>query len=48
MEPEIIDITANELQNTLTDLGGFVNELVTRPLKRRLAEKKNTEFKLNP
>ncbi|ASJ14306.1 hypothetical protein [Thermococcus radiotolerans] len=48
LEPEIIDITANELQNTLTDLGGFVNELVTRPVKRQLMEKKNTEFKLNP
>ena len=48
IEPEIIDITANELQNTLTDLGGFVNELVTRPVKRQLMEKKNTEFKLNP
>lgn len=48
MEPEIIDITANELQNTLTDLGGFVNELITRPVKRQIMEKKNTEFKLNP
>ncbi|NJE09980.1 hypothetical protein [Thermococcus sp. MAR1] len=48
IEPEIIDVTANELQNTLTDLGGFVNELVTRPVKRQLMEKKNTEFKLNP
>ncbi|ACJ15899.1 hypothetical protein, conserved [Thermococcus onnurineus NA1] len=48
LEPEIIDVTANELQNTLTDLGSFVNELVTRPIKRRIMEKKNTEFKLNP
>ena len=48
IEPEIIDVTANELQNTLTDLGGFVNELVTRPVKRQIMEKKNTEFKLNP
>ena len=48
IEPEIVDITANELQNTLTDLGGFVNELVTRPVKRLILEKKNTEFKLNP
>ncbi|AEK72529.1 hypothetical protein GQS_03140 [Thermococcus sp. 4557] len=48
IEPEIVDITANELQNTLTDLGGFVNELVTRPVKRQILEKKNTEFKLNP
>ncbi|NJE75671.1 hypothetical protein [Thermococcus sp. ES12] len=48
LEPEIIDVTANELQNTLTDIGGFVNELVTRPVKRQLMEKKNTEFKLNP
>jgi hypothetical protein len=38
VEPEIIDITANELQNSLTDLGGFVNELVTRPLKKRLLQ----------
>jgi len=36
VEPEIVDVTANELQNSLTDLGGFVNELVTRPLKKRL------------
>ncbi|WP_297498897.1 hypothetical protein [Thermococcus sp.] len=36
VEPEIIDVTANELQNSLTDLGGFVNELVTRPLKKKL------------
>ncbi|AFL94487.1 hypothetical protein CL1_0275 [Thermococcus cleftensis] len=48
IEPEIIDITANELQNALTDLGGFVNELVTRPVKRQIMERKNTEFKLNP
>jgi hypothetical protein len=48
IEPEIVDITANELQNTLTDLGGFVNELITRPVKRQILEKKNTEFKLNP
>ncbi len=48
IEPEIIDVTANELQNTLTDLGGFVNELVTRPIKRQIMERKNTEFKLNP
>ena len=48
IEPEIVDITANELQNTLTDLGGFVNELVTRPVKRQIMKKKNTEFKLNP
>jgi len=39
VEPEIVDITANELQNALTDLGGFVNELVTRPLKKRLLSK---------
>lgn len=48
LEPEIIDITANELQNVLTDLAGFVNELVTRPIKRQIMEKKNTEFKLSP
>ncbi|WP_457741643.1 hypothetical protein [Thermococcus sp.] len=39
VEPEIVDITANELQNALTDLGGFVNELVTRPVKKMLMEK---------
>ncbi|NJE84658.1 hypothetical protein E3E23_02210 [Thermococcus sp. CX2] len=48
LEPEIIDVTANELQNILTDLAGFVNELVTRPIKRQIMEKKNTEFKLSP
>jgi len=48
IEPEVVDITANELQNTLTDLSGFVNELVTRPVKRQILEKKNTEFKLKP
>ncbi|NJE06445.1 hypothetical protein E3E36_09895 [Thermococcus sp. M36] len=46
LEPEVVDITASELQNALTDIGAFVNELVTRPVKKRLMEKKNTEFKL--
>ncbi|AHL21919.1 MULTISPECIES: hypothetical protein [Thermococcus] len=36
LEPEIIDVTAGELQNTLTDLGGFVNELTSRPVKKAL------------
>jgi hypothetical protein len=48
IEPEVVDIQANEIQNTLTDLSSFVNELLTRPVQRHLKEKKNTEFKLNP
>ena len=40
VEPEIVDVTATELQNSLTDLGGFVNELVTRPLRKRLLSKR--------
>lgn len=48
MEPEIIDVTAAELQNALTDLAGFVQELVTRPIKKQLIDKANTTFKLNP
>ncbi len=48
IEPEVVDILANEIQNTLTDLSSFVNELLTRPVQRHLKEKKNTEFKLNP
>jgi len=48
IEPEIIDVTAGELQNALTDIAGFVQELITRPLKKQLIEKANTTFKLNP
>ncbi len=48
LEPEVVDILANEAQNTLTDLSSFVNELLTRPIQRQLKERKNTEFKLNP
>ncbi len=48
IEPEVVDILANEVQNTLTDLSSFVNELITRPVQRHLKEQKNTEFKLNP
>jgi len=46
LEPEIVDITANELQNILTDLGGFVNELVTRPVRKVIMDRQNTTFKL--
>lgn len=38
LEPEIIDVSASELQNVLTDLAGFVHELVHRPLKKKLIE----------
>jgi len=48
MEPEVIDITAGELQNALTDIAGFAHELIVRPLKSQLIEKANTQFKLNP
>ncbi len=48
MEPEIIDVTAGEIQNVLTDISGFVQELITRPLKKQLMDKSNTTFKLNP
>ncbi|WP_457750733.1 hypothetical protein [Thermococcus sp.] len=48
IEPEIIDVTAGELQNVLTDIAGFVQELITRPLKKQMIEKANTTFKLNP
>jgi len=46
LEPEVIDVTAGELQNALTDLAGFVHELVTRPLKKKLMDRANTTFKL--
>lgn len=39
IEPEIIDITATELQNALTDLAGFVYELIHRPLRKNLSKK---------
>ncbi|MCD6560009.1 MAG: hypothetical protein J7K57_09150 [Palaeococcus sp.] len=45
-EPQIIDITATELQNTLTDLAGFVYELVHRPIKKKLMEKDSFKFSL--
>ena len=48
VEPEVIDVTAGELQNALTDISGFVQELITRPLKKQLLDKANTTFKLNP
>ncbi|WP_342781730.1 hypothetical protein [Thermococcus aciditolerans] len=48
LEPEVVDITAPELQGALADVAGFVYELTMRPLKKRILEKKNTEFKLNP
>ncbi|WP_048148076.1 hypothetical protein [Palaeococcus ferrophilus] len=45
-EPEIVDITATELQNALTDLAGFVYELVHRPIKKKLIEKDTFKFRL--
>ncbi|AHF79845.1 hypothetical protein [Thermococcus paralvinellae] len=47
LEPEIIDVTASELQNVLTDLAGFVNELVHRPLKKKLVEQDTIKFSLS-
>ena len=47
IEPEIVDISATELQNALTDLGGFVHELIHRPLKKKLIEKDTFKFKLS-
>lgn len=38
VEPEIIDINANELQGALTDLAGFVHSLIHRPLLKKLKE----------
>jgi len=43
VEPEEIDITAGELQNALTDLSGFVQVLVTRPVQEFLTKKKQTK-----
>jgi len=48
IEPEVVDITAPELQGALGDVAGFVYELTMRPLKKRVLEKENTKFKLNP
>jgi len=47
MEPEIVDVSATELQNSLTDLGGFVHELVHRPLRKKLIEHDTFKFKLS-
>lgn len=47
IEPEIVDISATELQNALTDLGGFVHELIHRPLKKKLIEKDTFKFRLS-
>ncbi|MDN5319840.1 MAG: hypothetical protein PWP49_260 [Thermococcaceae archaeon] len=47
IEPEIVDISATELQNALTDLGGFVHELTHRPLKKKLIEKDTFKFRLS-
>ena len=47
MEPEIIDISATELQNAFTDLGGFVHELLHRPIKKKLVEHDTFKFKLS-
>ncbi|MBO8173734.1 MAG: hypothetical protein H0Z18_00595 [Thermococcus sp.] len=47
LEPEIIDVTASELQNVLTDLAGFVHELVHRPLKKKLVEQDTIKFSLS-
>ncbi len=48
IEPDYVDITASELQGVLADIAGFSHELVMRPVKKRIMEAKNTEFKLNP
>ncbi|MCD6372276.1 MAG: hypothetical protein J7L37_01810 [Thermococcus sp.] len=48
IEPEVIDVTAGELQNALTDISGFAQELITRPLKKQLMDRANTTFRLNP
>ena len=45
-EPQIVDITATELQNALTDLAGFVYELVHRPIKKKLMENDTFKFSL--
>lgn len=47
IEPEIVDVSATELQNALTDLGGFVHELIHRPLKKKLIEKDTFKFTLS-
>jgi len=47
LEPEIIDVSASELQNVLTDLAGFVHELVHRPLKKKLIEQETIKFSLS-
>ncbi|NJE07454.1 hypothetical protein E3E31_02710 [Thermococcus sp. M39] len=47
LEPEIIDVTASELQNALTDLAGFVHELIHRPLKKKLIEQDTIKFGLS-
>ncbi|WP_461866990.1 hypothetical protein [Thermococcus sp.] len=46
VEPELIDINANELQGALTDLAGFVHSLVHRPLLKKLKEQDTFKFKL--
>ncbi|ASJ06861.1 hypothetical protein A3L08_05760 [Thermococcus pacificus] len=46
IEPEIIDVTAYELQGALVDLAGFAYELTTRPLKEKIIEKETFKFKL--
>ncbi len=48
IEPDYVDITTSELQGILADIAGFSHELVMRPVKKRIMEAKNTEFKLNP
>ncbi len=47
IEPDYVDITTSELQGILSDIAGFSHELVMRPVKKRIMEAKNTEFKLN-
>lgn len=47
LEPELIDVTASELQNVLTDLAGFVHELVHRPLKKKLVKQDTIKFSLS-
>ncbi|ACS89662.1 MULTISPECIES: hypothetical protein [Thermococcus] len=47
MEPEMIDVSAPELQNVLTDLASFVYELIHRPIKKKLIEHDTFKIKLS-
>ncbi|HHI00800.1 MAG TPA: hypothetical protein ENL40_04940 [Thermococcus litoralis] len=47
MEPEMIDVSAAELQNVLTDLASFVYELIHRPIKKKIVEHDMFKIKLS-